>query len=150
MASKVSSKKTIKVSLFSLFWSWTIALLSLSSPILPPSFLITIGLDSSPPTSLLSDIHPAIPISDSLPTSIASLFSSSHSLMLSPHDSLPTSDAPPISLSLNDHAASDPSIPSSPQHPPWMLTRSQNNLSTPKLFPDYHMYTSTKYPFNLS
>jgi hypothetical protein len=96
----------------------------LSSPILPLSCLITIGLDSSLPTSPLSDIHPSIPISNSLPTSTASLISSSPSLTLSPHDSLPNSDAPPISLSLNDHAASNPSIPSSPQHPPWMLTRS--------------------------
>jgi hypothetical protein len=28
-----------------------------------------------------------------------------------------------------------------------MLTRSQTNSSTPKLFPDYHLYSATKYPF---
>lgn len=72
--------------------------------------------------------------------------------------SLPPSSNPVIEPDLDDHPSLAvelaPHVPSEvltsssppPQPPTRMLTRSQTNSLTPKAFPDYKLFSSTKYP----
>jgi hypothetical protein len=99
-----------------------------SSPILLSMFPITIFFDHSLPS----------PISDPQPSASTSASPSPSSI----------SAEQPASLQSTNYTTSPPSSPS-PQQPPRMLTRSQTNSSTPKIFPDYHLYTATKHLFQV-
>jgi transposase InsO family protein len=113
-----------------------------SSPVLPSSLSLDLGLDSTSNSSSshVQDLSSSVPTSDNLDLTPSPL--ASHPTNSSAHP-LDSSVAP-----IPSHDSSEVPIPSSPQPLPRMLTRSQTQSSTPKLFPDYHLYSSTKYPFH--
>jgi transposase InsO family protein len=106
-----------------------------SSPILPSTFPITTVFDHLL-TSPISDPQPSVSTSSPSP-SLDSHTTSTSSI----------SAEQPASLQSTDYTTSHSSSSPSPQQPPRMLTRSQTNSSTPKIFPNYHLYTVTKHPF---
>lgn len=88
---------------------------------------------SSPASPIPPNLSPASPI----PPNISAA---------SPHP--PSLFADSLDSTASPIPSADNSTAPIPQHPSRMITRSQTHSSTPKLFPDYHLYSSTKYPFH--